>query len=161
VSSYSQSVTRPLIPSLVALATLLLCCRALAGPAEEPFYRQLIDLRSPSGYQPTRAFTIVVDASQGNRLVAEDDPALQFNLLWLDQFQPGYRQREGGAGLGLVFRSYLRHLFEAWRGQNGGSFNYLPDGDIDAPRFGGVEGEMEYHLRVSDDEVKVRFEYIY
>jgi hypothetical protein len=148
------------MPSLVALAALLLCCRALAGPAEEPFYRQLIDTDGLRGYQPTRAFTIVVDASQGNRLVAEDDPALQFNLLWLDQFQPGYRQREGGAGLGMVFRSYLRQLYDAWRGQNAGAFSYL-DGDIDAPRFGGIDGEMEYGLRISDDEVKVRLEYTY
>ena len=147
-------------PSLRLIALLLIggVCTPLL--AEEPFYRQLIDLQQPTGYAPTRTFTIIVDGERGNRLVASDDADLQFNLMWLDQYQPNYRQREGGGAIGLLLRSYLRQLYDDGRQQHSVSSGYAPDGDVDV-NFGNFGGEMEYHLRPKDDEVNLRFEYSY
>lgn len=128
--------------------------------AEEPFYRQLIDLQQPTGYSPTRTFTVIVDGERGNRLVASDDADLQFNLMWLDQFHPDYRYRDGGGAIGLLLRSYLRQLYDDGRQQRSVGAGYVPDGDVDV-NIGNFGGEMEYHLRLKDDEVNVRFEYLY
>jgi len=147
--------TTPLRPAAIAA---LICCTSTVL-AEEPFYRQLIDLQQPAGYSPTRSFTIVVDGER-NRLVASDDPDLQFNLMWLDQFHPDYRHRRGGAAIGQLLRSYLRQLYDDGRQQNSMSAGYVPDGDVDV-KVGNFGGEMEYHLRVKDDEVNLRLEYLY
>lgn len=140
------------------LAAGVCCCPAVL--AEEPFYRQLIDLQQPAGYSPTRTFTVIVDGERGNRLVASDDPNLQFNLAWMDQYHPDYRHRKGGGALGLLVRSYLRQLYDDGREQRAVSANYVPDGDVDVG-IGNFGGEMEYHLRVKDDEVNLRLEYLY
>ncbi len=145
---------------LRTLALLLMTCCASLTLADEPFYRQLIDLKRPDGYSPTRSFTIIVDGERGNRLVASDDADLQFNLMWLDQFHPDYKARNGGAAVGQLLRSWLRQLYDDGRAQRSRVASGLPDGDVDV-RMGSFGGEMEYHLRASDDEVRLRLEYLY
>ena len=153
---------KPLTRAVLASRTALLLM-SLASPlllAEEPFYRQLIDLKQPDGYSPTRTFTVIVDGERGNRLVASDDPNLQFNLAWMDQFHPDYRSRRGGSALGLLVRSYLRQLYNDGRNRSSVASSYGSDDDVDVP-VGNFGGEMGYHLRVKDDEVNLRFEYSY
>lgn len=141
----------------VAFGLLGFCVGALAQPAEEAFYRQFIRFGDHNGYQPTRTFTIVIDAEQGSRLVAEDDPDLDFNMAWMDQFQPGYKSRNGGAALGVLLRGYARSLFESYRSNNqgGGVTPGTEDTDIN---FG---NDVEYDLRLKSDEVRVGVKYAF
>lgn len=140
--------------SLLSFASI--CC---AGPADEPFYHQLIDLNDRPGYQPTRSFTIVTDAENGNRLVAEDDPDLRFNIMWMDQYQPGYRMRKNGAAFGHIIRGYAKSLYKSYRSNQAGSNDFLPS----AEGTGSVGNltDTDYDLRISDDEVKVGVKYTY
>jgi hypothetical protein len=131
-----------------------------AGPAEEPFYHQFLDLKTDNGYRPTRTFTIITDPNHGNRLVAEDDPDLQFNVLWLDQYQDGYKTRDGGSALGYMLREYLKSAYKSYRERNAQRLSALPD-EKGNGSITGFEGEMHYRLRWSDDEVKVGVEYNY
>ncbi|MDY0071216.1 MAG: hypothetical protein RBR77_01035 [Thauera sp.] len=139
---------------LAALAFAGLCH---AGPAEEPFYHQFISLKERSGYQPTRTFTIIIDARHDNRLVAEDDPDLQFNVMWMDQYQPGYKSRNGGAAFGMLLRNYARSLLDSYQNNQGGSGS-LPGntGDETSVGFG---AETSYELRLKSDEVRVGVSY--
>jgi hypothetical protein len=139
----------------------LLACASLcsAGPADEPFYHQLIDLKERTDYQPTRTFTIVTDAENGNRLVAEDDPDLRFNLMWMDQYQPGYKFRKGGAAFGQILRGYVKNIYKSYRTNKGVGNDFLPN----AEGTGSV-GDMtstDYDLRFSGDEVKIGVKYTY
>lgn len=138
------------------LACAGLCC---AGPAEEPFYHQLIDLKDRPGYQPTRTFTIVTDAENGNRLVAEDDPDLRFNILWMDQYQPGYRSRKGGAAFGQIVRGYAKALYKSYRSNRAGGDSFLPSAE-GTGKVGNLT-DTDYDLRLSDDEVKIGIKYSY
>lgn len=127
------------------------------APKDDAFYHQLLKLPATTGYSPTRTFTIVTDAEQGNRLVAEDDPNLRFNLLWLEQFRPGYKSAQGGSAVGNIVRSYLKTAYKAYR-DRGGPSSMLPDenGSFARPDF---SGGMDYNLRVDDDEVRMKVEY--
>lgn len=140
--------------------TALFTSAAAAGPAEEPFYHQFIDLKTNNGYRPTRTFTIVSDPTHGDQLVAEDDADLQFNIIWLDQYQEGYKTRDGGAALGHMVREYLKSAYKAYRERNAQRLSALPD-EKGNGRINGFEGEMNYRLRWNDDEVKIGFEYTY
>ena len=146
-----------LIATGLSLSCLSVTCQA--GPKEEPFYHQLIDLKDRDGYQPTRTFTIVTDAEHGNQLVAEDDPDLRFNLMWMDRYQPGYKERKGGAAIGQIFRSYAKSLYKSYRANHNGESNVLPDGE--GRGSVGYTTDMDYDLRISGDEVKVGFKYTY
>ena len=124
-------------------------CRADAS--EEPFYHQFIDLRARADYHPTRTFTIIMDARHGNRLVAEDDPDLQFNIAWMDQFQPGYKSRSGGAAFGILVRSYLRTLVDS-PDTLGLSNGLSPTSEDDLGV--GFGGDTSYDLRLHSDEIR-------
>lgn len=143
--------------ALIVCGLLGFCASCLAQASDEPFYRQLIRFKDHGGYQPTRAFTVVTDARQGNRLVAEDDPDLNFNMAWMDQFQPGYKSRNGGAALGVLLRGYARSLFESYRGNNQGN-SLIPNADDESLNFG---GDVEYDLRLKSDEVLVGVKYTF
>lgn len=145
--------------SVAGVSALFFSGTCQAGPKEEPFYHQLIDLKDRDGYQPTRSFTIVTDAEHGNQLVAEDDPDLRFNLMWMDRYQPGYKERRGGAAFGQIFRSYAKSLYKAYRANHNGDNSLLPDGE--GRGSVGYTTDMDYDLRVSGDEVKVGFKYSY
>jgi hypothetical protein len=140
--------------SLLGFASL--CC---AGPADEPFYHQLIDLKDRAGYQPTRSFTIVTDADHGNRLVAEDDPDLRFNVMWMDQYQPGYKTRKGGAVFGHMLRAYAKGLYQSYRSNKHSDMGFLPSAD-GSGSVGNLT-DTDYDLRISDDEVKIGVKYTY
>ena len=129
-----------------------------AGSAEEPFYHQFIDLKARTDYQPTRTFTIVTDTEHGNRLVAEDDPDLRFNIMWMDQFQPGYKTRRGGAAFGQLFRSYVRSLYQSYR-NNQISNSLTPGAAQQGDRSD--KADTDYDLRISEDEVKIGIKYSY
>lgn len=94
---------------------------------DDAFYHQLLKTRDTEGYRPTRSFTIITDAEHGNQMVAEDDPDLRFNLLWMQQYQPGYRGRNGGAALGEIVRDYLRSAYKSYRSHHAQSLSALPD----------------------------------
>lgn len=132
---------------------------SIASPArcEDAFYHQLLKARDTSGYQPTRAFTIVIDAEHGNQMVAEDDPGLRFNLLWMQQYQPGYRSRNGGAALGQIMRGYLRSAYKSYRAQNAQALSGLPDenGLLRAH----PASELDYHINWDGGDFKVGVEY--
>jgi hypothetical protein len=137
-------------------ATLGISQQCQAG-GEDAFYHQLLKTETPSGYQPTRSFTIVTDAEHGNQLVAEDDPNLRFNLAWMQQFQPGYKSRRGGSAFGEIFRSYLKTAYKSYRDHNAQSMSALPDenGSGTAKSF----TDVDYNLKVTSDEVRFKVGY--
>ena len=160
VNSFNQLRQRSaLLRQMAATSLIGFASLCSAGPAEEPFYHQLIDLKDRPGYQPTRSFAIVTDAEHGNRLVAEDDPDLRFNILWMDQYQPGYRTRNGGAALGQVLRNYAKSLYKSYRANKVSPDSALPDSEGT-----GSVGDMtntDYDLRINGDEVKFGIKYTY
>lgn len=145
-------------PLAAAFLALLVAHPCAADPrGDQAFYQQLIDMSHRSGYVPTRTFTLVPDENGGG-LVADDDPQLQFNLLWLDQHQPGYRVREGGAAFGNVVRSFLKSAWKNYRNANAQRLAGAPDEN----GAGSLRSrDVDYRLRWSDDEVTIGFEYQY
>lgn len=144
---------------LTAICLLLATILCHAGAADQPFYHQLLKLQDPDGYSPTRTFTIITDAENGNRLVAEDDPDLRFNQIWMDQYQPGYRTTRGGAAFGQILRTYAKSLYKSYRSNHSASISALPD----AEGHGSIGNltDTDYDLRINDGEFKVGFRYSY
>lgn len=132
-----------------------------AKPVDDAFYHQLMKLPQHDGYSPTRSFTIVTDAEHGNRLVAEDDPNLRFNLLWMEQFRPGYKARTGGSAVGEIFRTYIKSAYKTYRARNAQGTTALPDENGSLRRGSNYTGEMDYNVRVTDDEVRLKVQYNY
>lgn len=133
-------------------------------PRDEAFYHQLLKLPESQGYLPTRSFTIIVDTQHGNQLVAEDDPNLRFNLLWMEQFKPGYRSTRGGSAFGELFRSYLKSAYKTYRERNAQAMAALPDenGSINAKdNAASLIDAMDYNLKVTTDEVRFKIQYRY
>lgn len=131
-----------------------------AAPADDAFYHQLLKMHTPDGYHPTRSFTIVSDEENGNQLVADDDANLRFNLMWMQQFQPGYKARHGGSAFGEIFRSYVKSAYKSYRERNAQAMAALPDenGSVKAPSF---TRDIDYNLKLTDDEVRFKVEYTY
>ncbi len=131
------------------------CCNA---GSDDAFYHQLLKTQAPNGYQPTRTFTIVTDTEHGNQLVAEDDPDLQFNQLWLQQYKTGYRARQGGAAIGELFRSYVKTAYKSFRDRHAQSLSALPDenGSVKVRSFSDA---VDYRLNFNGGDVKVGVQY--
>jgi hypothetical protein len=151
--------------SIHAVLARVLACTAFgfslscaAGPAQEAFYHQLMKTETPEGYSPTRAFTIVTDAENGNQLVAEDDPNLRFNLMWMQQYQEGYKVRRGGAAVGEIFRTYIKSAYKAYRDRHSSSMSFLPDenGVVKTRSF---SRDVDYRLNWNGSDVKLKVEY--
>lgn len=137
---------------------------SLGLPRNDAFYRQLLKLPESNGYLPTRSFTIIVDTEHGNQLVAEDDPNLRFNLMWMQQFEPGYRSNHGGSAFGEIFRSYVKAAYKAYRDYNAESMSAMPDenGSIHAKQnAANFIDAMDYNFKVTGDEVRFKIQYNY
>lgn len=143
--------------TLAGITSMLALC-AQAGPSGDAFYQQLLKAPVQQGYQPTRSFTIVTDEEHGNQLVAVDDPDLRFNVLWMQQHQPGYRMRMGGAALSEMLRSYARSVYKSFRTRHAQTFSSLPD-ENGAVKVRSFSNEVEYHLNWSGKDVKLGVEY--
>lgn len=163
---------RNALPRFLAAALAIICtgfvsqsgAESLPVAGGDAFYHQLLKLPNSDGYQPTRSFTIIVDTEHGNQLVAADDPNLRFNLLWMEQFKPGYRSTQGGSALGVILRSYVKAAYRAYRDQNAQTMAALPDenGSIGArDNASSLIDAMDYNLKVSSDEVRIKFQYNY
>lgn len=152
---------------VAAVTTALLSATCLAEPLsvttpkDDAFYHQLLKLPENNGYHPTRTFTIVTDAEHGDQLVAEDDPNLRFNLLWMQQYRPGYKTRNGGAALGDIFRSYVKSAYKSYRSRNAQGSSMLPDENGSVRSKSDYSGEMDYNVKVTGDEVRFKVEYSY
>jgi len=146
------------LSTLACIAGTLALCNAQAQPTGDAFYHQLLKTSPQPGYQPTRSFTIVTDEENGNQLVAVDDPDLRFNVLWMQQFQPGYRTRNGGAALGEVLRGYVKAAYKTFRQRHAQTFSSLPD-ENGAIRVHSISSEMEYHLNWTGKDFKFGVEY--
>lgn len=153
-----------LLTSLCTVATLAAALglpqTCHAAKPDDAFYHQLLKMRTPVGYQPTRTFTIVTDAERGNQLVADDDANLRFNLMWMQQFQPGYRSRQGGSAFGEIFRSYVKSAYKSYRERNAQSLSALPD-ENGSGRTSAFARDVDYNLKLTDDEVRLKIEYTY
>lgn len=131
---------------------------------DDAFYHQLIKLPESDGYLPTRSFTIIVDTERGNQLVAADDPNLRFNMLWMEQFKTGYRTRRGGAAFGTLFRSYLQTAYKSYRANNGQSKLAFPSESesLDSnDAVGSFTDDLDYKLKISGDEIRLKLQYNY
>jgi hypothetical protein len=146
--------------ALCIAATFSLPQVAAAAPSDDAFYHQLLKMRTPAGYHPTRTFTIVTDAERGNQLVAEDDADLRFNLMWMQQFQPGYKARQGGSAFGELFRSYVKRAYKSYRDRNAQTMAILPD-ENGSVRSSAFSRDVDYNLKLTDDEVRLKVEYTY
>jgi hypothetical protein len=152
---------RPLVLACLCIAaTIGLPQTCRAAPADDAFYHQLLKMRAPVGYQPTRSFTIVTDAERGNQLVAEDDTNLRFNLMWMQQFQPGYKARHGGSAFGQIFRSYVKTAYKSYRERNAQAMSALPD-ENGSVRTSSFTRDVDYNFKLTDDEVRLKVEYTY
>ena len=153
-----------LVASLCTAATLAAALglpqTCHAGKPDDAFYHQLLKMRTPEGYQPTRSFTIVTDEERGNQLVAEDDTNLRFNLMWMQQFQPGYKSRQGGSAFGEIFRSYVKSAYKSYRDRNAQALSALPD-ENGSGRASAFTRDVDYNLKLTDDEVRLKVQYTY
>ena len=153
------------VVALAGLAFPHLCCAETGAFGHvDAFYKQLLKLPDSRGYLPTRSFTIVVDTEHGNRLVASDDPNLRFNLLWMEQYQPGYHATQGGSAFGELLRSYLKLAYKAYR-DHYSALSALPDENgslhaADAHATNLIDA-MDYNLKVTGDEVRFKIQYRY
>lgn len=146
-------------------AALALCCGialcplpCAAGPGDDAFYHQLLKTQPPSGYRPTRAFIVVTDPEHGDQMVATDDPDLRFNLLWMQQSQPGYRTRNGGAALGEIARSYLRSAYRSYRERNAQTLSAFPD-ENGTMKARAISNDLDYHLNWNGGDFKLGVKY--
>ncbi len=156
-SSYPKFVHR----IAAAVLALVVSGFAMSGHADvlssahdDAFYHQLLKLPTARGYLTTRSFTIVVDTEHGNR----------FNLLWMEQFRPGYRATRGGSAFGEVVRSYLKLAYKAYRDSNAQAMAALPDenGSIHAAANAtNFIDAMDYNLKITGDEVRFKIQYNY
>lgn len=144
--------------ALAGIAGALALCNAQAEPGADAFYQQLLKTPVQQGYQPTRTFTIIADEEHGNQLVAVDDVDLRFNMLWMRQYQPGYRSRSGGAALGEVLRGYVRNAYKSLRSHHAQSLSAFPD-ENGLGKVQSFPSEMEYHLNWSGRDFKLGIEY--
>lgn len=161
-SSRTASHCKVWLSMALATATLGVEQTCQAGPRDDAFYHQLLKLPESNGYSPTRTFTVISDEEHGNQLVAEDDPNLRFNLLWMQQYQPGYKSRRGGSAIGTIFRSYVKSAYKAYRERNAGALSALsalPDENGSVKGSGYSGGEMDYNLKLTDDEVRLKVQY--
>jgi hypothetical protein len=157
----ASAARRPvLMASLCIAATLGVAQTCRAAPPDDAFYHQLLKMRTPTGYQPTRSFTIVTDAERGNQLVADDDANLRFNLMWMQQFQPGYKARQGGSAVGEIFRSYVKTAYKSYRERNAQAMAAMPD-ENGSGRASAFTRDVDYNLKLTDDEVRFKVEYTY
>lgn len=131
-----------------------------AAKPDDAFYQQLLKMRTPVGYQPTRNFTIVTDEEHGNQLVADDDANLRFNLMWMQQFQPGYKARQGGSAFGEIFRSYVKTAYKSYRERNAQAMAAMPD-ENGSGKAAAFTRDVDYNLKLTDDEVRFKVEYTY
>jgi hypothetical protein len=146
------------LTQVLAFATFGFSLTCAAGPAEDAFYHQLLKTETPDGYHPTRTFTIVTDAENGNQLVAEDDPSLRFNLLWMDQYQTGYKSRNGGAAIGELFRSYMKSAYKAYRDRHSQALSALPD-ENGSMKVRSFSRDVDYRLNWNGNDVRLKVEY--
>jgi hypothetical protein len=162
------------VESIRRIAAIVFACGAaflsqssvadsLSRVRDDAFYHQLIKLPESDGYLPTRSFTIIVDTERGNQLVAEDDPNLRFNMLWMEQFKPGYKTRRGGAAFGMLFRSYVREAYKSYRANNSQSMMAFPNESesLDNDAVGSLADSIDYKLRISGDSIRLKLEYHY
>lgn len=136
---------------------------SLSRVRDDAFYHQLIKLPESDGYLPTRSFTIIVDTDRGNQLVAEDDPNLRFNMLWMEQFKPGYRTRRGGAAFGMMFRTYLQNVYKAYRERDDQALGAFPNSNGAATNDDerDIAEALDYGLKLTGDEVRFKVQYNY
>lgn len=140
---------------LVLLGTTACAEPNASGPL---FYQQLIDLNTRfHAHAPSRTPILISAANGPTQWLAEHDPHLAFDLLWLEQHRDGYRYREGGAALGKLFRSLLRQAWDNYRDDGGSFLSVVPDTADRAARA--YRPGTRYDLRISDDEVELGFEY--
>ncbi len=130
---------------------------------DDAFYHQLIKLPAADGYQPTRSFTIIVDTERGNQLVAADEPNLRFNMLWMEQFKPGYRSRRGGAAFGMMFRTYVATAYKSYKTNRDAPLDGFPSADSLDHHDGAMSfsDSLDYNLKIDGDEVRLKMEYAY
>ncbi|MFT3930442.1 MAG: hypothetical protein QM709_09130 [Spongiibacteraceae bacterium] len=159
---------RRIAATACACGTLMLSPSTIADSLnrvrDDAFYQQLIKLPDSSGYTPTRAFTIIVDTDRGNQLVAADDPNLRFNMLWMEQFKPGYRTRRGGAAFGALFRSYVKTAYKSYRANNSQSMSAFSTSNESSDSIDAAlsfSDSMDYKLKISGDEVRLKLQYNY
>jgi hypothetical protein len=160
-------VLTPYLPSLAAgisiaclsiASVAITCTSAHAELADDAFYHQLLKMPKQTGYHPTRTFTIVSDSEHGDQMVADDDDALRFNQLWMQQFQPGYKDRRGGSAFGELFRTYLKQAYKNFRSGHAQSLSAFPD-ENGSIRTNSYSTSLDYNIKVTDDEVRFKMEY--
>jgi hypothetical protein len=146
------------LATICGLTPLPFSHAAAAGPGDDAFYHQLLKTQTPAGYRPTRTFTIITDAEHGNQMVAEDDPDLRFNLLWMQQFQPGYKTRNGGAAFGEIARSYLRSAYKSYRDRHAQTLSAFPD-ENGTMKAHAISNDLDYHLNWNGGDFKLGIKY--
>lgn len=82
-----------------------------------------------------------------------DTETVDFNQLWIQQHQPDYRYKDGGAALGRLLRMGAKAFY---RNRYGGNNIALANAEED---FNGSQANVEYRLRVSGNEMQLKIEY--
>lgn len=115
------------------------------------FYQQLILLEDGS-----RDNSHLITSSRFQTFISElpaNTETVDFNQLWIQQQQPNYRHKDGGAALGSLLRMGAKAFYHNYYG---GKSIAVADTEED---FNGNQANLEYRLRVSDDEMKLNIEY--
>ena len=128
----------------------------ITGYPATPFYRQLLpadtDNRqssAPNLLQQVTASDAMFDAFPTDR---EQDNDLAFNYLWMQQYQHGYEQKNGGAAVGRLLRMGVKSIYNAYTGTTPSSTESRED-------FTRSTADLDYRLRLSQDKVKFGIKY--
>lgn len=99
------------------------------------------------GYRAPDSHTLPLSRRQ------RDD--LAFNYLWLQRYDGDYRDSQGGAALGRLLRMGVRSLYRSY---NHRGVVLVTRGDDE---FTTHYAEIEYKVRLREDQVKLGIEYNY
>ena len=122
----------------------------------EFFYQQLRQSRDQQGYKERKSMFKQVASRYpdfDNLLIGpqhQDD--LVHNYLWMQQYQQGYRHRDGSSGVNKLLRMGAKALYKSYYG----SSKIKLDSD---DNIGSSFSDIDYKLGVSTDKVRFGLEY--
>ena len=151
--------------SRLSLMTLLGVLAASPCPAEVP--RSPLNLSLPAqsasdaplpaaAYRARMHDEAELQQMLYSRAEADAGPNDLHNYLWLRQFDPDYDHWEGSYAAFKLVQTGFKRAWDMYRSRHLAEYRYIPDGE----GYGAVGG-FDYNLRVSNDKLRLQFEYAF
>lgn len=84
----------------------------------------------------------------------ETNPNGVYNYMWMRQFNEDYEQWEGSYAIFKLLQGGFKRGWDHYRSRNLAKYAYIPDGEGN-----GKVGGFDYNLRVSNNKIRLQFEY--